>query len=137
MQEEIDRRRLGPVRAARALALASVAQYDAMVACWDAKYFYWLLRPASADPTIQTVFSTPPFPAYPSGHSTLSTAVSEVFAELFRDAAESFRAKAVEASNSRVLSGVHYRFDAVAGEQLGLQVGAAVVARARSDGSRR
>jgi membrane-associated phospholipid phosphatase len=137
MQQEIDRRRLGPVRAARALALASVAQYDAMVACWGAKYSYWLLRPITADATIGTVYSTPPFPSYPSGHSTLSTAASEVFAELFPDAAESYRAKAREASNSRVLGGVHYRFDAVAGEQLGLQVGAAVVARARSDGSSR
>jgi membrane-associated phospholipid phosphatase len=137
MQEEIDRRRLGPVRAARALALASVAQHDAMLACWDAKYRYWLLRPISADQTISTVYSTPPFPAYPSGHSTLSTAVAEVFAELFPDAAQHYRAKALEASNSRVLGGVHYRFDVIAGEELGLQVGAAVVARARSDGSRR
>jgi membrane-associated phospholipid phosphatase len=129
IQEEIDRRRLGPVHAARALALASVAQYDAMVACWDAKYFYWLLRPVSADPTIRTVFSTPPFPTYPSGHSTLSTAVAEVFAELFPDAAEYYRAK--------VLGGVHYRFDITAGERLGHEVGAAVVARARTDGARR
>jgi membrane-associated phospholipid phosphatase len=137
MQQEIDRRRLGPMRAARALALASVAQYDAMVACWDAKYFYWLLRPVSADPTIRTVFSTPPFPAYPSGHSTLSTAVAQVFAELFPDAAEYYRAKGLQASESRVLGGVHYRFDITAGERLGHEVGAAVVARARSDGARR
>ena len=137
MEEEIERRQLGPVRAARALALGSVAAYDAMVACWNAKYAYWLLRPVSADPTIRTVFSTPPFPSYPSGHSTLSTAVSEVFAELFPDAAASYRATAEEASASRVLGGVHYRFDIVAGERLGLAVGAAVVARAREDGSRR
>jgi membrane-associated phospholipid phosphatase len=137
VREEIERRRLGPMRAARALALASVATYDAMVACWEAKYFYWLLRPVSADSTIRTVFSTPPFPSYPSGHSTLSTAVSEVFAELFPDAARTYRAKAEEASSSRVLAGVHYRFDIVAGEHLGLQVGAAIVARAQSDGSHR
>jgi membrane-associated phospholipid phosphatase len=135
MGDEIARRGLTPVRAARALALGSVATYDAMVACWDAKYFYWLLRPISADPTLKTVFSTPPFPSYPSGHSTLSSAVAEVFAELFPDAAEHYRQKAFEASTSRVLGGVHYRFDVLAGEHLGLQVGEAVVEWARRDGA--
>jgi membrane-associated phospholipid phosphatase len=137
MRDEIARRELGPVRAARALALASVATYDAMVACWDAKFFYWLLRPISADATIKTVFSTPPFPSYPSGHSTLSSAVAEVFAELFPDAAEHYRRKAFEASMSRVLGGVHYRFDVLAGEHLGVQVGEAVVEWARGDGASR
>ena len=137
MRDESARRELTPMRAARALALASVATYDAMVACWDAKYHYWLLRPISADPTIKTVFSTPPFPAYPSGHSTLSSAVAEVFAEVFPDAAEFYRQKAVEASMSRILGGVHYRFDVLAGEHLGVQVGEAVVEWAREDGSGR
>jgi membrane-associated phospholipid phosphatase len=135
MQEEIDRRRLGAVHAARALALASVASHDAMVACWDAKYAYWLMRPVTADPAIVPVFSTPPFPSYPSGHSTLSSAVAEVFAELFPDAAAHYREKGAEASLSRVYAAVHYRFDVLAGEELGRQVGAAVVARARSDGA--
>ena len=135
MRDEIERRQLTPMRAARALALASVATYDAMIACWDAKYAYWLLRPISADPTIKTVFSTPPFPSYPSGHSTLSSAVAEVFAELFPDAAEHYRRKAVEASMSRILGGVHYRFDVLAGEHLGVEVGEAVVEWARNDGS--
>jgi membrane-associated phospholipid phosphatase len=135
IQEEIDRRRLGPMRAARALALASVATYDAMVACWDAKYAYWLMRPVTADPAIKTVFSTPPFPSYPSGHSTLSSAVAEVFAELFPDAAEHYRHKGDEASLSRVFAGVHYRFDVLTGEALGRRVGESIVAWARGDGS--
>jgi membrane-associated phospholipid phosphatase len=135
MQEEIDRRNLSPMRAARALALASVAAFDAMVACWDAKFHYNLLRPISADPAITTVFSTPPFPSYPSGHSTLSTAVAEVFAEVFPDAAAHYRRRALEASHSRILGGVHYRFDVVAGDELGLEVGEVVVEWARADGS--
>ena len=135
MQEEITRRGFGPMRAARALALASVATYDAMVACWDAKYAYWLLRPISADPALVTVFATPPFPSYPSGHSTLSSAVAEVFAELFPTAAREYRRKGEEASLSRIMGGVHYRFDVLAGEALGRQVGQAIVAWARADGS--
>jgi membrane-associated phospholipid phosphatase len=136
MQQEIDQRRLGPVRAARALALASVAAYDGMVACWDAKFHYWLLRPVSADPAIKPVFPTPPFPSYPSGHSTLSSAVAEVFTELFPDAATHYRELGEQASMSRVFAAVHYRFDVVAGEELGRRVGRAVVERARTDGVR-
>jgi membrane-associated phospholipid phosphatase len=117
------------------MALGSVATYDAMVACWEAKYFYWMERPITADPTLRTAFSTPPFPSYPSGHSTLSSAVGEVFAELFPDAAGKYRGKAEEASLSRMYAGVHYRFDVLAGEELGRRVGMAVVARARVDGS--
>jgi hypothetical protein len=61
--------------------------------------------------------------------------MAEVFAALFPDSASSYRARADAASVSRVLAGIHYRFDIVAGEQLGKKVGEAVVARARSDGS--
>jgi membrane-associated phospholipid phosphatase len=135
MDEEIAARRLGPMHAARAMALASTAMSDAMIACWDAKFFYWLERPISADSTLRTAISTPPFPSYPSGHSTQSAAAAEVFAYLFPDRAEHYRAKADEASHSRVLAGIHYRFDIEVGEDLGRKVGAAAVARAKGDGS--
>jgi len=136
MADEIATRRLTPMVAARALALASTAMSDAMIACWDAKYAYWLERPISADSTLRTAVSTPPFPSYPSGHSTQSAAAAEVFAYLFPDRAAYYRAKADEASVSRVLAGIHYRFDIEAGEELGRRVGAAAVERAKSDGSR-
>ena len=134
---EVAARRLGPVSAARAHALASVAMYDAFVACWDAKFAFWLARPVTTDPALRTVFPTPPFPSYPSGHSTISAAAAEVFAELFPDAAGAYHARALEASLSRVYAGVHYRFDVEAGEALGARVGRAVVARAREDGAAR
>ncbi|MFL5606320.1 MAG: phosphatase PAP2 family protein [Gemmatimonadaceae bacterium] len=137
MLEEIAQRGLSPVRAARAQALASVAMYDAFLACWDAKFYYWLERPVSAEPALRTVFPTPPFPSYPSGHSTISSAAGEVFAELFPDKAQHYRDIAVDASLSRVYAGVHYRFDVEAGDALGVQVGRSVVQHARGDGSAR
>ena len=137
MQDELRKRRVSPLRAARAQALASVASFDALVACWDGKFFYWMERPITADPALVTVFATPPFPSYPSGHSTQSAAMAAVFAELFPDSANVYLARAGAASVSRVLGGIHFRFDVVAGEQLGKQVGAAVVAWARADGSTR
>ena len=51
-----------PPRAARAYALSSVAQYDALIACWDSKYTYWEMRPSQLDPTITTVVPNSQFP---------------------------------------------------------------------------
>jgi membrane-associated phospholipid phosphatase len=137
MEEEVAKRRLSTMQAARAHAYASVAMHDAMLACWDAKYFYWLLRPISADSArIVTAVSTPPFPSYPSGHSTMSYAASQVFAELFPDARAKYREKAEEASLSRVYGAIHYRFDIVVGDTLGARVGREVVRRLQNDGAR-
>ena len=136
MRRELADRGVATLHAARAQAASSVAMYDAFVACWDAKFHYWVERPVTADSTLRPVFPTPPFPSYPSGHSTISTAAAEVFAELFPDAARTYRDKATEASLSRVYAAVHYRFDVEAGDTLGLAVGRAVVQRMRADGSR-
>lgn len=130
---EIAARKLGTMHAARAQVLASVAMYDAFVACWDAKFTYWLARPVTVDASLRPVFPTPPFPSYPSGHSTISTAAAEVFADLFPDAAQHYRDRATEASLSRVYAAVHFRFDVETGDSLGARVGRAVVARGQED----
>ena len=44
-----------PPRAARVYAIVSVALYDSVVACWDAKYTYWAIRPNQLDATVTTV----------------------------------------------------------------------------------
>ena len=136
VEDEIASHRLSVPHSARARAYLSATMYDAFVACWDTKFTYWLARPVTMDPTLKTVFSTPPFPSYPSGHSTQSSAAAEVMAELFPDRAAVYRKKGEEASLSRVWAGVHYRFDVTAGEALGVRVGEAVVARMRADGVR-
>jgi membrane-associated phospholipid phosphatase len=135
IEDEIARHRFSTPHAARARAYLSAAMYDAFVACWDTKFTYWLARPVTMDPTLRTVFSTPPFPSYPSGHSTQSSAAAEVMAELFPDRADVYRKKGEEASLSRVWAGVHYRFDVVTGETLGKTIGDVVVARMRADGA--
>ena len=135
LEDEIDSHRLSIPHAARARAYLSATMYDAFIACWDTKFTYWLARPVTMDPTLKTVFSTPPFPSYPSGHSTQSSAAAEVMAELFPDRAELYRQKGEEASLSRVWAGVHYRFDVLSGEEMGRKVGEAVVERIRRDGA--
>ena len=136
IEDEIASHRLSVPHAARARAYLSASMYDAFIACWDTKFTYWVARPVTMDPSLRTVFSTPPFPSYPSGHSTQSSAAAEVMAELFPDRAAFYHARGEEASLSRIWAGVHYRFDVLGGEAMGQKVGEAVVARMRSDGAR-
>jgi membrane-associated phospholipid phosphatase len=136
VDDELSHRGWSLPRTARARAWVSVAMYDAFVACWDAKFHYWLARPVTIDRSLNTVFSTPPFPSYPSGHSTISTAAAVVMSNLFPDKARLWDERAIEASNSRVWAGVHYRFDIEAGDTLGTKVGTAVVERMKRDGVR-
>lgn len=132
VDDELRQRRWSVAHAAQARAWVSVAIQDAAIACWDSKYTWWLARPITVDPTLGTVFSTPPFPSYPSGHSTMSTAAAVVMEALFPDASARYHALAEEASFSRVWGGVHYRFDVVDGDSLGARVGRAIADRMRA-----
>ena len=127
---------LNAPRAARAYALLSVAAQDAVIACFDAKYAYWSIRPNQYDSTYVPVLAvTPPHPSYPSGHATASNARATVLSYLFPEDAHYFRAQAREAAQSRFDGGVHFRIDNEVGLQIGQQVGNEVVKRARQDGA--
>ena len=110
----------------------NTAQADAFIACWDAKYRYWTLRPVTAirrliDPDWLSYIGTPPFPAYVSGHSTTSGAASTVLAAFFPDQAGKLKAMAEEAAVSRLYGGIHFRSDNEAGLELGRRVGTVAV----------
>jgi membrane-associated phospholipid phosphatase len=119
----------------RALALLHVALSDTMVATWDAKYAYQRPRPSELDPSLPTVGAAPPSPSYPSEHAAAAAAASAVLAYLFPDEAQLFADKAEEASRSRVLAGLQYPSDIVAGQEVGRAVAARVIERAKQDGS--
>jgi membrane-associated phospholipid phosphatase len=123
-------------RAARAYALMQVAFYDAAVACWDAKYAYWAIRPAQLDASFRPLFATPHHPSYPSGHSCFSGAAATVLAHLFPRDAEAFEALASESSESRLWAGIHFRSDLAAGRALGRAVAERVIERAGLRGGR-
>jgi membrane-associated phospholipid phosphatase len=133
--------RLSTPRIARDFALLNVAQSDAGVAAWDCKYMFWSPRPVNAirdlgmDPAFTSFLPTPNFPSYISGHSTYSSAASEVLSYLFPAKAADFKAKADEAAISRLYGGIHYKSDNDVGLQVGTKVGQATVARARQDGA--
>lgn len=83
--------------ALEAYARTGMAMNDAVVACWNSKFFYNIERPDSyikrlIDPTYKPNLDnpltgdsgiTPPFPAYPSGHATMGAASAEALASVF------------------------------------------------------
>jgi len=96
--------------------------YDAQIACWDAKYQYWLLRPYQASTEISTVLAPPNHPTFPSGHSCVSSSAARVLQEFFPNHTSDLNALVAEAGMSRVYAGIHFRFDITAGQLLGKQV---------------
>jgi hypothetical protein len=124
-----------PPAAARAYALAGIAHNDGSVACWDAKYAYWAPRPNQLDSSIVTLFPQPGHPTYPSAHGCYSGAVARVIGRLFPDFAEAMEARATEAAESRLWSGIHFRSDIDTGLAIGRKVGDLVLERAAADGS--
>jgi hypothetical protein len=120
--------RRSDVESARILFLMNAASYDALVGCFDAKYFYWFIRPPQADPAITLPIGLPPHPSYPSAHSCVSGSSTGVLAAEFPAERARLEAIAQEASLSRLYAGIHYRFDMVAGLALGRAVAAKAVA---------
>ena len=105
--------------AARILAFANAAAFDAQVACWDAKFAYWFPRPSQADPGITMAIALPNHPSYPSGHSCITAAIVGVVSAAFPQERARLEAMVEEAGMSRVYDGIHYRFDVDAGREIG------------------
>jgi hypothetical protein len=138
------------LRRARLLALVNVAMADAAIACWDAKYDYVFWRPVTAigleDPTWVPLLVTPNHPEYPSGHSTVSSAATEVLRDYFgEDSAFSvtsdvmlgvvrsfanFSSALDEIKNARIFGGIHFRSACDDGQATGSAVGDYVLAHA-------
>ena len=111
--------------AARILALANMAGFDVVQACFDAKFAYYYIRPTQADPlNVKTIpgLGLPNHPSYPSGHSCITAAFATVLANAFPSERAELEAMIEEAGLSRMYAGIHYRFDLVAGQELGRQV---------------
>ena len=132
----IRRHRMPDADAARVLAVLNVAASDAIIACFEAKYHYWTIRPSQADTTLALADSVglPNFPAYPSGHACSAGAFDAVLGHFFPQDKSQFTRIAEEQAMSRLYGGVHYRFDNDRGLELGRVVARHAIDRERSGG---
>lgn len=127
---------LSPPRAARMYAIGAIGYYDGFVACFDAKYAYWGIRPDQYDTTFHPVlFFTPPFPGYPSGHAMIGGVMAGLYSYFFPAERAYFQKRAKDGAESRFQGGIHFRTDNEVGLEMGRKVAAAVVQKVRTDGA--
>ncbi len=138
---------------ARLFALLSLAHADAAIVCWEAKYRFNFWRPVTAiqradedgnsatapNPAWDDFLNAPPFPEYPSGHSTFSKTGAQVLTHFFETDAISFDARsdslpgvtrhfeslgacADEVGMSRIYGGIHFPFANRAGKDSGRRI---------------
>jgi hypothetical protein len=146
----LERDEVGLEQSVDVLARLGIAQADAFIGCWQAKFVYDTVRPITyirrvIDPAFETIVNTPPFPEYPSGHSTQSAAAAMVLTAAFGDdfafddntdeadglkprSFPSFAAAADEAGISRLYGGIHYRAAIEKGLEQGRCIGAYAIA---------
>lgn len=114
--------------AARILAYANAAAFDAQIACFDAKFYYWFIRPPQADPAITTTFAVPNHPSYPSAHACITSAIMTVLADAFPSEQPRLDGITTISGLSRMYAGIHYRFDVDAGREIGRRAAALALA---------
>ena len=120
-----------PLYAARLYALLSVAQYDALVVAWRAKYQY--NRPSLTRQGVNGLVPVLDVPSYPSEDAAVAEVSARMLAFFFPNEADFIRAKAAEHKQSRIWAGANVLSDVKAGEQLAATVAAAIISRARTD----
>jgi hypothetical protein len=142
-------------KAIESVAKLGIGLNDFAVNCWHSKYVYNLERPETYiqriidpqwEPLLKNTLSgatglTPPFPAYPSGHSTFAGGSAVLLSHLFgsnynfTDLCHKGRFEFIgtprnfnsleeamfENAFSRITLGVHFRMDCTAGFTLGQQ----------------
>ncbi|MEO8575915.1 MAG: vanadium-dependent haloperoxidase [Gemmatimonadales bacterium] len=129
--DAIRRNHMSDAQAARVLAVLNVAAMDAVVACFEAKYHYWTIRPSQADTTLVLADSVglPNFPSFPSGHACSAGAFDAALGNFFPGERTQITRIAEEQAMSRLYGGIHYRYDNDGGLELGRVIARYVVAR--------
>lgn len=148
---------LSVLETARVTGLLGVAVADASIKTWNVKYLEGNLawRPYTAitqctlatcgvagDPNWDSLWASPPFPGYISGHSTFSAAAATILGDYFGDDTSfcseadpnsgfattvtrcftSFSGAAAEAGQSRIFGGIHFGFDNIPGLVVGAEI---------------
>lgn len=85
----------------------------------EAKAHWDRTRPYDLDPAVKPAVDKPGNASYPSGHATLGYAWAIVLEQLFPEKKTELLIRADEIGLDRIIAGVHYHSDVVAGKKLG------------------
>jgi hypothetical protein len=137
---------------ARLFALVWTSSTDALIGCWNAKYYYSFWRPVTAirngdidgnpatipDSSWTPLANTPAHPEYPSAHGCFTGAVANSLQQYFGGSHFTFivsstvthtvheirstRELEQEVEWARIYAGIHYHHSVVQGEELGRKV---------------
>src|SRR5262249_28680209 len=151
-------RGLDVLDAARFMAMASVVDVDAEIACFDAKYHYLHWRPTTAiragdtdgndataaDPGWTPLLATPNHPEYPAAHVCITPARMRAVARFLGTSEIDFTIPSLtglgdrhyqrvsdleyEIMNARIWGGIHFRSSVEDGRILGMKVADYVLA---------
>lgn len=109
--KEVDEEEL---RAALAAIINEVrSDYDAVKAAYD------LPRPFKVSDRVKPATEARPVASYPSGHATRAIVYARILSEIFPDRKEALTELGMQIGYGRVIAGVHYPMDVLAGQKLG------------------
>lgn len=123
-----------PAYAARVYAYMSVAQYDAMITAWHHKYNFNRPSPSQVDSSIQPAYGETDLPSYPSDGAVVAQVSRAILTAMFPLEKEYIDAKADEHLGSLIWSGTNVESDIDAGVDIGTQIAAVTMTRAKADG---
>ncbi len=124
------------LRAARTYAVLNRALHDVTTTGWQAKYTYFVPRPAQLDTQIKTSVLMPNSPAYVSDHAAQSAAANTILTYLFPVETTWLKKQSDAAIISTLYAGTQYRFSIDAGSQLGIGIGTLATNWAKADGAK-
>jgi hypothetical protein len=153
LRDQVTVRHLDIVEAARMFAAADMSAADALISVWHAKYVDGFWRPITAinladtdgnpatdpDPSWVPLFTTPPYPEYPSGFNGYAAAVSRALEDVFHTQQlqltltstavpgvqrhyDTGRALRQDVVDGRMLLGIHFRFGDTAARDMGVRL---------------
>lgn len=83
------------------------------------KAYYDLPRPFAVNDQVKHVGDARPVGSYPSGHATRATVYARILSEIFPDKKVALTELGLQIGYGRVIAGVHYPMDVLAGQKLG------------------
>lgn len=137
VRETLDLERFAPLIAPELVAVDGMALKQALDAAIDdvrtdydrLKDIYDLPRPFLVSDQVEPAVEPRPVASYPSGHAIRAVVYARLLAEIFPDRRDPLMALALQIGYGRVIAGVHYPFDVVAGQALGNAYADAIVAQ--------